>query len=98
MSAVPPRPVLRRLLSLEQQASGKWCAIGAIWADVKPAAMATQDVTHGVIVRVAPEGSPRRPEPGQQFRDGSERYEICSVSTLEHNGQFFFCKTRKVGK
>lgn len=108
------RPVLRRLLTLEEPAAtpdggggqiGGWQALGALWADVKPVTASEvleggrdrSRVTHRVIVRGAPVGSPRRPSPHQRFREGSRIFDILAVAEHDPEGRFLLCWTEEGG-
>jgi head-tail adaptor len=108
------RPVLRRLLTLEEPVSSPdggggivdgWQAVGALWADVKAVAASEtmeggrdrQRITHRVVVRGAPEGSPRRPAPYQRFRDGGRIHDIRAVSENDPEGRFLICWTEEGG-
>ncbi|RMH53198.1 MAG: head-tail adaptor protein [Alphaproteobacteria bacterium] len=84
---------------------GGWREVGTLWADVRAVSGSEmlqggrdrQRVTHRVIVRGAPVGSPRRPSPHQRFRDGSRIFDILAVAENDPDGRFILCWTEEGG-
>lgn len=83
-----------------------WQALGALWGDVKSVtaserlvgARDTSRTTHRIIVRGAPEGSPRRPAPHQRFREGMRLFSILGVSEDDPDGRYLLCWTEEEGR
>ncbi|RMD49140.1 MAG: head-tail adaptor protein [Alphaproteobacteria bacterium] len=92
----------RRLVLEERQrlpdgaggSRGEWVALGTIWAEMRPATGADHRLGGDpgarlrwfIRTRAAPEGSPRRPRPGQRLREGARAYEVLTVSELDPRG------------
>ncbi|MEM9197009.1 MAG: head-tail adaptor protein [Pseudomonadota bacterium] len=82
-----------------------WAALGALWADVtavtasEPLSGARDRarVTHRILVRGAPEGSPRRPAAHQRFRQGSRVFGILGVAEDDAEGRFLRCWVEEGG-
>ena len=76
-----------------------WAPIGTLWADVKPRSAretaiggrAASEVTHRIVIRSAPEGSPRRPTPDCRFRSGGRVFSIRGVAPEGARGKFLTC-------
>ncbi len=76
-----------------------WTELGALWAEVK-AISATEPVigdrpssrvTHHIVVRGAPVGSPRRPQANQRFRNGDRVFAIKGVAEMDGADAFLVC-------
>lgn len=68
-----------------------WTALGTLWGALEPRS-GSEDVagsrpvsrlTHRVIVRSAPPGSPQRPSPDQRLRRGDRLFAIRAVAEYE---------------
>ncbi|RMF37089.1 MAG: head-tail adaptor protein [Alphaproteobacteria bacterium] len=76
-----------------------WQALGALWAEVKSVSggevlaggRERTRISHRIVVRGAPEGSPRRPAAQQRFREGTRIFGIRAVSELDPEGFFLVC-------
>ncbi len=76
-----------------------WSPVGTLWADVTArsaresavAARSLSEVTHRIVIRAAPEGSPRRPTPDCRFRAGGRVFAIRGVAPLDGRGQYLTC-------
>ncbi|QDL93082.1 head-tail adaptor protein [Paroceanicella profunda] len=73
-----------------------WEALGALWADVQPVsgretiigAREHARVSHRIMVRGAPEGSPARPRPEQRLREGARVFAVHAVSEHDPMGRY----------
>lgn len=80
-----------------------WQVLGALWAAVKPGTgvekagefVTLASVPLKIIVRGAPDGSPRRPKPEQRFREGARIYRILAVTEYDAAGQYLTCFARE---
>lgn len=81
-------------------ASQSWTALGTVWADMRAGTGGAANGLGGadlsrvrwrVIVRGAPEGSPRRPRPGQRFREGARVFPIVAVAERDPTGRYLTC-------
>lgn len=76
-----------------------WAPIGTMWADVKPSSAreteiggrAASEVTHRIVIRSAPEASPRRPTPNCRFRSGGRVFSIRGIAPVGLRGQYLNC-------
>ncbi|KUJ80747.1 phage tail protein [Ruegeria marisrubri] len=76
-----------------------WQAVGTLWAEVtarsgserQVAGVPVSRVSHRIVVRGAPEGSPMRPTPNQRFRDGSRIFAVRAVSERDPAGRYLVC-------
>ncbi|EKE43651.1 hypothetical protein OCGS_2383 [Oceaniovalibus guishaninsula JLT2003] len=76
-----------------------WEALGVLWADVRlrgggdgqAPGIALGRTRLRITVRGAPQGSPRRPVPGQRFRDGARAFRIDAVSEADPAGRYLTC-------
>ena len=76
-----------------------WVPLGTLWADVRAsnarevraAGRTGSRVTHVVMVRNAPDASPRRPEPEQRFRLGPRVFDIRGVAEAHGHDGFLTC-------
>ena len=76
-----------------------WSPIGTLWAEVTPRSAretaiggrAASEVTHKIVIRGAPESSPRRPTPDCRFRSGSRVFAIRGVAPEGARGQYLTC-------
>lgn len=83
--------------------SHAWVALGALWAEVKPGTgveragefVTLASVPFKIVVRAAPEGSPRRPLPEQRFRDGARIFRILAVAEADPAGHYLTCFARE---
>lgn len=73
-----------------------WAHLGTLWADLRPArgsesligGRSASRVTHRVVVRGAPEGSPRRPQATQRLRLGNRLFDILAVAEEDAAGAY----------
>ena len=76
-----------------------WSPIGTLWGEVKPSsaretaigARAASEITHRIVIRSAPEGSPRRPTSDCRFRSGGRVFAIRGVAPTGVQEQFLTC-------
>lgn len=76
-----------------------WSPIGTLWADVRPRSAretavgvrSMSEVTHRIVVRAAPDDSPRRPTPDCRFRSGGRVFAIRGVAPQDGRGQYLTC-------
>lgn len=77
-----------------------WVELGALWAEILPGAgrdakgeeVILSSIPYRVIVRGAPQGSDRRPKPGQRFRDGGRTFAILAVTERADLYLTCFCR------
>ena len=80
-----------------------WAALGELWAEVKPRSGGERDredvgvsrMDVRVTVRAAPVGSPKRPDAGQRFREGSRIFRIMAVTEPDMAGRYLTCLARE---
>lgn len=80
-----------------------WQPLGEIWAEIKPGTgvekagefVTLASVPLKIVVRGAPEGSPRRPKPEQRFREGARIYRILAVTERDAAGMYLTCFARE---
>ncbi|MDF1621289.1 head-tail adaptor protein [Pseudothioclava nitratireducens] len=80
-----------------------WQALGEVWAQVTPGTgveragefVTLASVPFRIVLRAAPEGSPRRPRPEQRFRDGTRIFRILAVAEHDMRGHYLTCFTRE---
>ena len=80
-----------------------WIALGEIWAEITPGTgveragefVTLASVPMKIVVRAAPEGSPRRPGPEQRFREGGRVYRILAVTEYDARGHYLTCFARE---
>ena len=81
----------------------QWAALGVIWAELRPAS-ARETAGQGlpvarmmfrIIVRGAPQGSPRRPIPGQRLRSGTRIFEVETVAEYDRDARYLMCLTKE---
>lgn len=80
-----------------------WAPLGEHWAEVSAGsgkARAGEFVTLAsvpvkIVVRAAPQGSPRRPLPEQRFRDGSRIFRILAVAEADPEQRYLTCFARE---
>lgn len=76
-----------------------WTVVGQLWAEVKPVSARepvigerpSARVSHRIVVRNAPVGSPRRPAANQRFRSESRVFAIRGVAELEGGDAYLLC-------
>lgn len=76
-----------------------WVARGTLWAEVaartgretEAEAVSVGRAAFRITVRAAPQGSPRRPQAGQRFRDGVRIFRILSVTEQDAGARFLTC-------
>ncbi|HDR27908.1 head-tail adaptor protein [Rhodovulum sp.] len=79
--------------------SETWVELGVIWAEITPRTggeRAGQELTltrvpYHVVVRAAPPGSARRPQPGERFREGTRIFHIRAVTEADRSGHYLLC-------
>lgn len=80
-----------------------WTPIGTLWAEVKSASARerliggreARELSHQIVVRGAPEGSPRRPTVQRRFRSGSRVFQIRGVAEADPRGRYLTCWTEE---
>ncbi|SLN45992.1 Phage head-tail joining protein [Aquimixticola soesokkakensis] len=81
-----------------------WVEVGVLWAQITAAGAGAQasvdfltisSVPYRVVVRSAPQGSPRRPKPAQRFREGGRVFSIIAVSETDTLGRYLTCHSRE---
>ncbi|MBN2630086.1 MAG: head-tail adaptor protein [Rhodobacteraceae bacterium] len=80
-----------------------WAEIGTLWAEVLPGAgrdtggeeVTLSRIPYRITVRAAPEGSDRRPVPGQRLRQGGRLFRILAVTERDAAGQYLTCFSRE---
>lgn len=73
-----------------------WVKVGTLWASVTVrtasedflGAVARPRLRYRIMLRSAPEGSPRRPSSDQRLRDGDRIYDILTVTEADPNGRY----------
>lgn len=76
-----------------------WTALGSVWAEVTArtgierfkAGVQVSRVSYRIVVRAAPQGSDRRPQPDQRFREGGRVFLIRAVADRDPNGAYLTC-------
>lgn len=76
-----------------------WAPVGTLWAEIRPSsarekvlgARTTSRVTHRIVIRSAPEGSPRRPRPDCRFRSGARVFAIRGIAPAGVRGEYLTC-------
>lgn len=97
---------LQRPQRVEDGAGGfavAWEDVGTLWAEVIPGQGRDRDgeevtlasVPYRIHVRGAPQGSARRPLPGQRFRDGGRVFAIHAVTERDGTGLYLTCFARE---
>lgn len=80
-----------------------WSPIGTIWAEIKSTSARERvvggrevaELSHEIIVRGAPEGSPRRPTSQRRFRSGSRIFQIFGIANYDDRGRYLTCWTKE---
>ncbi|MEM7057332.1 MAG: head-tail adaptor protein [Pseudomonadota bacterium] len=80
-----------------------WSPIGTLWAEVKGTRARERAVggreisehSHQIVVRSAPDGSPRRPITGRRFRSGSRVFQIFGTADYDDKGRYLTCWTKE---
>lgn len=81
----------------------EWQMLGILWAALTPAstreaagqAAPLARAAYKVIVRAAPNGSPRRPRPGQRFRAGIRIFAVETVTEYDTDARYLQCLTKE---
>ncbi len=76
-----------------------WVELGTLWAEVtartgRETAQTGAPISRmgfQVVVRGAPYGSMRRPEPEQRFREGARLFTIRAVAERDPEGRYLIC-------
>jgi head-tail adaptor len=76
-----------------------WVQLGTVWAEFQSATASEKTgyaapvarALYRAILRAAPVGSPRRPQPGQRARIGTRIFEIDAVSEYDRDARFLRC-------
>jgi head-tail adaptor len=76
-----------------------WTVLGTLWAEInartgrETASSNTpvSRVSHRIVVRGAPFGTPSRPKPQQRFRDGTRVFAIQAVAEWDRDGRYLTC-------
>lgn len=80
-----------------------WSPVGTLWAEVKSTAARERvvagreiaELSHQIIVRGAPDDSPRRPSVQQRFRSGSRVFQIFGIANYDARGRYLSCWTKE---
>lgn len=78
-----------------------WAAVGSVWAEVTSRTGSERDFAEAtvskaryrIVIRAAPFGSDRRPQPEQRFREGDRHFVIRSVVEADSRARFITCLT-----
>lgn len=81
----------------------EWTGIGRLWAAMTPGTgveragefVRLASMPWQIVVRGAPETSPRRPRPEQRFRDGERIFRILAVAEADAGGHYLTCFVRE---
>jgi len=76
-----------------------WVPVGTLWAEIRPSSArekvlgerATSAVTHRIVIRNAPETSPRRPRPDCRFLSGTRVFSIRGLAPAGGRGEYLTC-------
>ncbi|MBM1556902.1 head-tail adaptor protein [Sulfitobacter mediterraneus] len=76
-----------------------WIALGTLWAQITArtgretaqGGAPVSRVSHRIVVRGAPYGSPERPKPQQRLRDGDRVFVIQAVAEWDGAGRYLTC-------
>lgn len=76
-----------------------WTPLGALWAavrarsgrEIEEGGRERARVSHRILVRAAPAGSPARPRADQRFREGSRIFRIRAVTEADDRGRYLTC-------
>lgn len=76
-----------------------WAPVGTLWAEVNArsaretavGARPVSEVTHKIVIRSAPQGSPRRPTPECRFRSGARIFSIRGVAADGGREKYLTC-------
>lgn len=76
-----------------------WSPVGTLWAEVSStsarervvAGRGIAELSHQIIVRGAPENSPRRPSVQQRFRSGNRVFQIFGIANYDSRGRYLTC-------
>ncbi|MFT6774425.1 MAG: head-tail adaptor [Paracoccaceae bacterium] len=77
----------------------RWTALGPIWAavrarsgrEIEEGARGRSRVSHRILVRAAPVGSPARPRADQRFREEARVFVIRAVTEADARGRYLLC-------
>ena len=80
-----------------------WQPVGSLWAEITPGTgrdtggeeITLTTVPYRITVRGAPQGSPRRPQVEQRFRDGGRVFRILAVTERDPQGHYLSCFARE---
>lgn len=73
-----------------------WQPVGTLWAEINSASArerriggrVVSELSHEIVVRGAPLGSPRRPSPDCRFRSGERVFAIRGVADADQRGRY----------
>ena len=76
-----------------------WAALGTVWAEVTArtgretaqSGAPVSRMSYNIVVRGAPFGAQRRPQPQQRFRDGQRLFLIQAVAERDPEGRYLTC-------
>lgn len=76
-----------------------WSELGVLWAEITPRTggerageeLTLSRVPYRIVVRGAPQGSHRRPAPGQRFREGARVFAIRAIAEADPRGHYLTC-------
>lgn len=83
--------------------SVEWQALGTLWAEISRASAregeaggrSASRVTHRIVVRNAPTGSPRQPRPDCRLRRGDRVFSIRGVAPTDRRAAYLTCWTEE---
>lgn len=104
--ALTRRLVLETPQRLPDGAGGwveSWAALGTLWAFVKAgrgreaqvAGLSVGQVPYRIVLRAAPEGSPRRVRAGQRLRGGGRVFRVLAVGEADPGARYQTCHARE---
>ena len=80
-----------------------WSPIGTLWAEIKGTSARERvvggreisELSHEIIVRGAPNDSPRRPTAQRRFRSGNRVFQIFGIANYDERGRYLTCWTKE---
>lgn len=80
-----------------------WSPVGTLWAEIKGTSASERvvggreisELSHQIVVRGAPDGSPRRPTTQRRFRSGTRVFQIFGIANYDERGRYLTCWTKE---
>lgn len=80
-----------------------WSPIGTLWAEISSRSASERvvgsreiaELSHKIVVRGAPDGSPRRPTTQRRFRSGTRVFQIFGIANYDERGRYLACWTKE---